>query len=72
MIDWPEADDKEGKALKLFKKTSLAADLEDDARKWTFLAYARSDAPPARMILRSDDGKTRTFSLEDTGFWREG
>ena len=71
MIEWPEADDKQGKALKLFKKTSLAAELEDDAQKWTVLAFARSDAPPARVVLRSEAGKTRTFQYESTGFWHE-
>jgi hypothetical protein len=71
MIDWPKAENDEGKALKLFKKTSLAAELEDDAEKWTFLAYARSAAPPARMVLRSAGGTTRTYALEPTGFWCE-
>lgn len=71
MIEWPEAGDTDGKALKLFKKTSLAAELEDDGQKWRFLAFARSAAPPARVVLRSEGGKTRTYSLESTGFWRE-
>lgn len=71
MIEWPEAEDQEGKALKLFKKTSLAAELEDDAQKWTVLAFARSASPPARVVLRSEAGKTRTYSLESTGFWNE-
>jgi hypothetical protein len=70
MIEWPEATDTD-KALKLFKKTSLAAELEEDAQKWTFLAFARSAEAPARMVLRSDAGTTRTFALEQTGFWRE-
>ena len=72
MIDWPddsEADAK--KALDAFKKTSLAASLEDDSQKWRFLAWARSPAPPARMLLRNESGETRIFSLERTGFWRE-
>ena len=72
MIEWPDDDDGDAKkALNAFKKTSLAAELEDDARKWRFLAYARSPAAPARMILRSDSGDTRIFTLERTGFWRE-
>ena len=72
MIDWPE--DSEGdakKALDAFKKTGLAASLEDDSQKWRFMAYARSPAPPARMLLRNESGETRVFSLERTGFWRE-
>jgi len=72
MIVWP--DDAEGdakKALDLFKKTSLAAELDDDAEKWRFLAWARSPAPPARMLLRSESGQTRVFTLEQTGFWVE-
>ncbi len=71
MIEWPEAEGTEGKTLKLFKKTGLAAELEEDAQKWIVLAFARTDAPPARVVLRSDAGKTRTFSLESTGFWHE-
>jgi hypothetical protein len=72
MIDWPDdADDSAQQALDLFKKTSLAAELEDDAGRWRFAAYARSPSPPARMILRSDGGATRVFTLEPTGFWVE-
>ena len=72
MIDWPEdAQEQAQKALDSFKKTSLAAELEDDAEKWRFLAYARSPLPPARMILRSETGATRVFTLEPTGFWVE-
>ncbi len=74
MIDWPDDELAQGeakKALDLFKKTSLAAELEEDPQKWHFLAWARSPEPPARMLLRSDGGGTRIFSLERTGFWRE-
>jgi hypothetical protein len=72
MILWPDDDEGDAKkALDAFKKTSLAAQLEDDAQKWTFLAWARSPSPPARMLLRNDSGETRIFSLESTGFWRE-
>jgi hypothetical protein len=70
MIDWPDdASEAAQKALDSFKKTSLAAELEDDAERWRFLAFARSPAPPARMILRSESGKARVFTLEPTGFW---
>ena len=72
MIVWPEETQEPAKkALDSFKKTSLAAELEDDAAKWRFLAYARSPLPPARMILRSDAGATRVFTLEPTGYWVE-
>jgi hypothetical protein len=74
MIDWPEDEQAEGdakKALDAFKKTSLAAELEDDAQKWRFMSWARSPEPPARMLLRNESGQTRIFSLERTGFWRE-
>jgi len=71
MIDWPDAEGDAQKALDLFKKTSLAAELEDDAEHWRFLAFARSADPPARMILRSDTRGTRVFTLESTGFWVE-
>jgi hypothetical protein len=70
MIDWPDSDAAAKKALDLFKKSGLAAELEEDGQKWTFRAHARSADPPARMILRSDGGETRIFSLEATGFWR--
>jgi len=73
MIQWPDdkqADGAAKKALDSFRKTSLAAELEDDPQRWRFLAFARSSAPPARMILRSDTGQTQAFSLESTGFWR--
>ena len=72
MIDWPDEEQEPAvKALNSFKKTSLAAELEDGAAKWRFLAYARSPLPPARMILRSDAGATRVYTLEPTGFWVE-
>ena len=71
MIDWPEDEGDAKKALDLFKKTSLAAELEEDAQKWRFLAWARSPQAPARMLLRSESGGTRIYSLERTGLWRE-
>jgi hypothetical protein len=71
MIEWPEDEGDAKKALDAFKKTSLSAELEEDARKWRFLSWARSTEAPARMILRSDSGETRIYSLERTGFWRE-
>ena len=74
MIDWPDdehATDDAQKALDLFKKTSFAAELEEDAERWRFLAFARMPAPPARMILRSESGATRVFTLEPTGYWIE-
>jgi hypothetical protein len=71
MIDWPEDGGDAKKALDAFKKTGLAAELEDDSQKWSFLSWARSPSPPARMLLRNESGETRAFSLESTGFWRE-
>jgi hypothetical protein len=78
MIEWPDEKtwltsdaDQARKALDLFKKTSFAADLADDPHKWHFRAFARSPAPPARMVLHSDGGATRIFTLERTGFWRQ-
>jgi hypothetical protein len=74
MITWPDDEQAQGEAKKvldLFKKTSLAAELEEDPQKWRFIAWARSPQPPARMLLRSDGGGTRIFSLERTGLWRE-
>lgn len=77
MIEWPTREgDKEGdtaaRALARFKKTGFAAELEEDGRTWSFLAYARSPEPPARMILRSDTGDRAVFTLEPTGLWRRG
>ena len=66
MIVWPQA---KNEALDAFKKSSLAAELDDDSQKWRFRSFARSKAPPARMVLRSDAGATRIFTLESTGFW---
>ncbi len=77
MIEWPDektwlTSDEEStrKALELFKKTSFAAELGEDSHKWQFRAFARSPEPPARMVLRSDAGETRIFTLEPTGYWR--
>jgi hypothetical protein len=69
MIVWPQATGDAQKALDSFKKSSLAAELDDDAQKWRFRSFARSPAPPARMVLRNDAGATRLFTLEPTGFW---
>ena len=61
MIEWPE-DDANG-ALKSFKKSGLAAALEDDGRTWTFLSWARKLDAPARMLLRNDAGETTAKPL---------
>ena len=66
MIAWPDDDNA---ALKSFKKSSLAAALEDDGRTWTFLSWARKIDPPARMILRSDSGESVTFARTHAGLW---
>jgi len=72
MIEWPNSQDETTeKVLSRFKETSLAAELEDDARTWSFLAWARKPEPPARMILRSDSGETATFTLDRAGLWRK-
>ncbi len=74
MITWPDDEQAQGEAkevLDLFKKTGLAAELEEDPQKWRVIAWARSPQPPARMLLRSDGGGTRIFSLERTGLWRK-
>lgn len=70
MIEWPE--EQEGDAAKVmssFKKSSLAAGLEDDGRTWTFLAWARKSEAPSRMILRADSGETVSFVRNVTGLW---
>jgi hypothetical protein len=74
MIEWPEAQEGEAaKVMSSFKKSSLAAGLDDDGRTWTFLSWARKTEAPARMILRSDSGETQVFVKNVTGFWlREG
>jgi hypothetical protein len=71
MINWPKGPDEAAQhALEAFKKSSLATEMQEDAQHWSFRAYARSTTPPARMVLHSDAGETRIFSLEMTGFWR--
>jgi len=73
MIEWPtEPEEGAEKALERFKKTSMAAELEDDARTWTFISWARKPDPPARMILRSDTGDHAEFTLEASGHWMKG
>jgi hypothetical protein len=71
MIEWPSTSEKQSeKVIALFKKTAFAAELDEDSHTWSFRAFARSPDPPARVIVRSDGGETRIFSLEATGFWR--
>lgn len=70
MIEWPEEQNEAAeKALASFKKSSLAYGLEDDARTWTFLSWARKIDAPARMILRNDAGETVNFVRNVTGLW---
>jgi hypothetical protein len=70
MIEWPQDQDGDAaKALASLKKSSLAANLEDDSRTWAFLSWARKLDAPARMILRSDSGETVTFTRERTSIW---
>lgn len=70
MIEWPaEQDGDAEKVFASFKKSTLAANLEDDSRTWTFLSWARTLSPPARMILRNDSGETVTFTRERTSLW---
>ena len=72
MIEWPADETLSAPAktaLQRFKKTAAAAELEEDARAWRFLSWARSTEPPVRMRLRSDDEAEVTFTLESTGAW---
>jgi len=72
MIEWPEDDHLTAPAktaLQRFKKTAAAAELEEDARAWRFLSWARSTEAPVRMRLRSDDQDEVTFTLESSGGW---
>jgi hypothetical protein len=77
MIEWLDTEKGnvgEGarKVLANFKKTGFAAELEEDGRTWTFVAWARRPDPPARLVLRNDAGETAVFTLEPTGLWRKG
>jgi hypothetical protein len=50
-----------------FKATSFAKDLDESAAHWRFMSWPRSEDTPLRFLLRSDDQRQATFTVDEGG-----
>jgi hypothetical protein len=50
-----------------FKATSFAKDLDESAARWQFMSWPRTDHAPLRFLLRSDDHRHATFTIDGAG-----
>jgi hypothetical protein len=68
MIHWLE-DERLSSAVKAnmarFKATSFAKDLDESAAGWRFMSWPRTAHTPLRFLLRSDDHRNATFTIDD-------
>ena len=70
MIRWLE-DDRLPSPVKAnlarFKATSFAKDLDESPIRWRFMSWPRTPHTPLRFLLRSDDHRDATFTIDDAG-----
>jgi hypothetical protein len=73
MIEWPARENLTEAAkrnLDMFESTAAALELNEDAAKWRLVAWARSEEPPVRMMLRNEQTlEELTFTREESGTW---
>ncbi len=73
MIEWPNDDKLDSTSLanvERFRQTAAALELEDDPETYALVSWARTEEPPARMMLRrKSDQRTLVFTMENTGTW---
>lgn len=72
MIIWP--DEKRVKsvgrdALRYFRDTSAAAELEQSQEKWRVVAWPWTDELPLRVVLENEAHKSIVISMDDEGRW---
>jgi hypothetical protein len=73
MIEWPAREnlnDAAKRNLDLFESTAAALELAEDDATWKLVAWARSEEPPVRIMLRNEQSlEELTFTQEETGTW---
>ena len=47
-----------------FKATSFAKDLDEGQSEWRFMSWPRTPDMPLRFLLRSDDHRHATFTID--------
>jgi len=56
--------------LERFRNTSLARELENDARRWDVVEWSWAPGPPLRVQVRSEQGDVLEFVMDEPGIWR--
>jgi len=70
MIDWLDEqrfDEVVHANVERFKRTSFAKDLEEDKATWQWMSWPRSSESPLRFLLRSDQNRHATFTIDGDG-----
>jgi hypothetical protein len=69
MIEWSDVreDDAVKANLERFRRTSFAKDLDEDEAKWSWMSWPRSPENPLRFLLRSDQNRQATFTIDGDG-----
>lgn len=72
MIVWPEEErmKPEGRdALRRFRKTSAAADLEASKETWRVTAWPWTSELPQRVALENETHETVAVTMHEGGLW---
>ncbi|MDP9036366.1 MAG: hypothetical protein M3O50_16315 [Myxococcota bacterium] len=56
--------------LDLFRSTSAARELDEDAVRWKVIEWSWTDSPPLRIHLRSEAGANIHFVMDASGLWQ--
>jgi hypothetical protein len=70
MIQWLDEqrmDDVVKANVERFRRTSFAKDLEEDKTTWHWMSWPRSPESPLRFLLRSDQNRHATFTIDGDG-----
>jgi hypothetical protein len=69
MIEWSvvREDDAVKANLERFRRTSFAKDLDEDVATWSWMSWPRSPENPLRFLLRSDQNRLATFTIDGDG-----
>jgi hypothetical protein len=66
-LDEQRTDDAVQANVERFRRTSFAKDLEEDKATWHWMSWPRSSESPLRFLLRSDQNRNATFTIDGDG-----